>query len=107
MYWLLHNVSKSFFFRDLQVTTDLFHEQETVTGNVYCTYMRFCVHREHQVLVLVVYSGNDTLMHVSHSAGSLSMTLNACSTEHQRFKLFRLQSKSSSNGFFIFSLVLQ
>lgn len=46
---MLHNVSNLFFFFfffcDLQVTTDLFRMQETVSGNVYCTYTRLCVHR--------------------------------------------------------------
>ena len=35
-------------------------------------------------LVLVVFSGNDTRMHVSHSADSPSMDLHTCSSEHRR-----------------------
>lgn len=80
MYWLVCYImcqNLFFFCCDLQVTTGLFRNQDPVIGNVCCTFMKLCVHREHfsqiQFLVLVVYSGNDTLMHVSHSADSLSM----------------------------------
>ena len=67
MYWLLQNVSNFFFFLflffcfDLNVPTDLFHK----AGD--CYQERILQPRE--VLCppgtfLVVYSGNDTLMHV-------------------------------------------
>lgn len=76
LFSILHNVSKSFFcdasnHRFVPQAGDCYWER------IYCTYMRLCVHQEHfppnQFLVLVVYSGNDTLMHVSHSTDSLSM----------------------------------
>lgn len=90
---MLHNVSKSLFC-DLQIPTDLFHKQETVIGNIYCTCMRFCVHREHFVWIrflFLFFTVKMRLMQVSHSAGSLGMIWTA---PNKRIKLLQFRSKT-------------
>lgn len=101
MYWLLHNVSNSsvflfFFFCDLNVPTDLFHK----AGDCY----RERILHPREVLCppgtfLVVYSGNDTLMHVSlqHDVKLI---------QHGALEVQTVSIKSSSNVFFLIFIII-